>query len=142
MLISAARRRSQFIAGLRAVADFYERNPGAYYDGARVTLSMYACGASARQIMAAAARAFGRCRKICDEVNFTLAKSFGSRVTVEVFCPRARVCRRIVVGARSEPARTLPAVEELHIPAREVEIVEWRCDPILDAAARGREPES
>ncbi len=142
MLNFAARRRSQFIAGLRAVADFYERNPAAYYDGSRVTLSMYVCGSSARQVMAAAARAFGRCRKSCEGENFTLSRAFGGRVTVEIFCLRARVCRRLVVGLRRIPARTLPAVEESRLPAREEEIVEWRCDPLLEAAAESRPRES
>ncbi len=33
------RRRQQFIAGLRAVASFYEQNADAYYDGMHVTLN-------------------------------------------------------------------------------------------------------
>ena len=38
------RRRQQFIAGLRAVASFYEQNADAYYDGMHVTLNMYVWG--------------------------------------------------------------------------------------------------
>ncbi len=38
-----------FIAGLRAVAEFYEQNPDAYYDGMHITLNMYVWGGAARQ---------------------------------------------------------------------------------------------
>jgi hypothetical protein len=34
------RRRRHFIEGLRAVADFYEQNVDAYYDGMCITLNM------------------------------------------------------------------------------------------------------
>ena len=44
-------QRRHFIAGLRAVAEFYEQNPDAYYDGMPITLSMYAWGGAARQTL-------------------------------------------------------------------------------------------
>ena len=34
--------RQEFIAGLRSLAAFYESRPGAYYDGMRVTMAVYA----------------------------------------------------------------------------------------------------
>ena len=48
---SDQRRRRHFIAGLRAVAEFYEQNPDAYYDGMPITLNMYVWGAAARQTL-------------------------------------------------------------------------------------------
>ena len=40
----SSERRRQFIEGLRAVAQFYEENPGAWYDGMHLTLNMYVWG--------------------------------------------------------------------------------------------------
>jgi hypothetical protein len=65
-------RRRQFIAGLRAVANFYEQNPGAWYDGMHLTLNMYVWGRSARRTLAEMARAFGQCNKVYDENNITV----------------------------------------------------------------------
>ncbi len=124
-------RRRQFIEGLRAVANFYEQNPGAWYDGMHLTLNMYVWGRAARKTLIETARAFGQCNKVYDENNITLSRQFSEQVTVAVFAPRAKVCRRVVMGTRILPARIVPATEEVHIPASRVEIVEWRCDPLL-----------
>jgi hypothetical protein len=124
-------RRRQFIEGLQAVAKFYAENPDAYYDGMHLTLNMYAWGGAARKTLAEAARAFGQCDKIYDDNNVTVSRQFSDKVTVAVFAPRAKVCRRVVLGERMLPARIVPATEEVRIPAARVEIVEWRCDPLL-----------
>ncbi len=125
------RRRRQFIEGLRAVAEFYEENPGAWYDGMHLTLNMYVWGRAARKTLAETARAFGQCNKVYDDNNITVSRQFSEQVTVAVFAPRARVCRRVVLGSRILPARIVPAIEEVSLPAVRVEIVEWRCDPLL-----------
>ena len=128
---SEQRRRREFIEGLRAVAQFYEENPGAWYDGMHLTLNMYVWGRAARKTLTETARAFGRCNKIYDDHNITVSRQFSEQVTVAVFAAKARVCRRVILGARILPARVVPAVEEVHIPASRVEIVEWQCDPLL-----------
>jgi hypothetical protein len=97
-------QRRQFIEGLRAVANFYEENPSAYYDGMHLTINMYVFGSNARQTLARAARAFGQCRKIYDDVNITVSRQFSKQITLAVFAPRIRVCRPI----------------------------EWECDPLLN----------
>ena len=51
--------------------------------------------------------------------------------TLAVFAARSRVCRRVVLGSRILPARTLPATSEVRIPASTVEMIEWQCDPLL-----------
>jgi hypothetical protein len=124
-------RRRQFIEGLRAVAQFYEENPGAWYDGMHLTLNMYVWGRGARETLAQTARAFGQCNKVYDDNNITMSRQFSEQVTVAVFAARARVCRRVVLGARILPARIVPATEEVRIPASRVEIVEWQCDSLL-----------
>jgi hypothetical protein len=123
--------RCQFIAGLRAVAQFYEENPDAWYDGMHLTLNMYVWGRAARKALAGTARAFGHCNKIYDDNNITVSRQFSEQVTVAVFAAKARVCRRIVLGARIIPERVVAATSEVRIPASRVEVVEWLCDPLL-----------
>jgi hypothetical protein len=124
-------RRRQFIEGLRAVAKFYEENPGAWYDGMHLTLNMYVWGRAARKALIETARLFGHCNKIYDENNFTVSRQFSEQVTIAVFAARARVCRRVILGSRILPERIVPATREVRIPASRVEIVEWQCDPLL-----------
>ncbi len=107
------RRRQQFIAGLRAVASFYEQNADAYYDGMHVTLNMYVWGSAARRTLREMARAFGQCNKLYDDRNVTVSRQFSEQLTVAVFAPRARVCRRVVTGARLLPARIVPATNRV-----------------------------
>jgi hypothetical protein len=125
------RRRSQFINGLRAVAQFYEENPGAWYDGVHLTLNMYIWGRKTREILAQTARALGQCTKNYDDTNMTVSRKFSDQVTLSVFASRAKVCRRVILGTRILPARTLPASAEVYLPATTEEIVAWRCDPLL-----------
>jgi hypothetical protein len=124
-------RRRQFIEGLHAVAQFYEENPAAWYDGMHLTLNMYVWGRAARKALSDTARAFGRCNKVYDDNNITVSKQFSEQVTLAVFAAKARVCRRIVLGARILPERIMAATSEVRIPASRVEIVEWQCDPLL-----------
>ncbi len=124
-------RRRQFIDGLRAVAEFYEKNPGAWYDGMHLTLNMYVWGRAARKALIETARLFGRCNKIYDENNITVSRQFSEQVTLAVFAARARVCRRRVLGSRILPERIVPATSEVRIPASRIDVVEWQCDPLL-----------
>jgi hypothetical protein len=102
-------RRQQFIDGLRAVAHFYEQDPAAYYDGRHITLNMYVWGSDAPTTLARAAGAFGHCNKLYDENNVTVSRQFSPQVTLAVFAPRAKVCKRL--------------------PAAKVDREEWQCDP-------------
>ena len=129
-------RRRQFIAGLRAVAEFYEKNPTAWYDGMHLTLSMYAWGRGARKTLIEAARAFGHCHKTYDDNNITVSRQFSEQVTLAVFAARARVCRRLVRGTRFLPEKIVAATSEVRIPPSTVEIVEWQ--PIIDRHKKGK----
>jgi hypothetical protein len=124
-------RRREFIQGLRAVAEFYEKNPSAWYDGMHLTLNMYVWGRAARKALIETVRLFGHCNKIYDENNITVSRQFSEQVTLAVFAARARVCRRVVRGSRILPERIMPATSEVRIPASRIEIVEWECDPLL-----------
>jgi hypothetical protein len=125
------RRRWHFIQGLRAVAEFYEQNPDAYYDGMHITLNMYVWGGAARQTLRQMARVLAPCNKVYDDHNVTVSRQFSEQITVAVFAPRAKVCRRVVTGTRILPARIVPATSEIRIPPARMEIVEWQCDPLL-----------
>lgn len=129
------RRRQHFIEGLRAVAQFYEQNPDAWYDGIHLTVNMYIWGRAARQILVRTVRALGPCTKNYDHTNITVSRKFSEQVTLSVFAPRAKVCRRVILGTRILPARTVPASGEVHLPATTEEIVAWRCDPLLQEDA-------
>jgi hypothetical protein len=129
------RRRRHFIDGLRAVASFYDENPDAFYDGMHITMNMYVWGSNARQTLAEMARAFGQCTKVYDDSNVTVSRRFSEQITVAVFAPRAKVCRRVVTGMCVLPSRIVPATEEIRVPATQVEIVEWQCDPLLPSDA-------
>jgi hypothetical protein len=78
------RRRRQFIEGLRAVAQFYEENPGAWYDGIHLTLNMYIWGRKTREILARTVRSFGQCTKLYDDAYITVSRKFGDQVTLSV----------------------------------------------------------
>jgi hypothetical protein len=125
------RLRRQFIDGLRAVARFYEDNPDAWYDGIHLTLNMYIWGRETREILARSVRALGSCIKTYDDTNITVSRKFSDQVTLSFFAPRAKVCRRIILGTRILPARTVPASAEVHLPATTEQVVAWTCDPLL-----------
>jgi hypothetical protein len=125
------RLRRQFIEGLRAVAQFYETHPEAWYDGIPLTLNMYIWSRKAREILAQTVRALGQCTKKYDDTNITVSRKFSGQITLSVFAPRFKVCSRVILGTRIIPARTVPASSEVYLPATTEEIVAWRCDPLL-----------
>jgi hypothetical protein len=130
-LSNADQRRRLFIEGLRAVAQFYEAHPEAWYDGIPLTLNMYIWGRGAREILARTVRAFGQCTKKYDDTNITVSRKFNDQITLSVFAPRAKVCRRVVLGTRILPAYTVPASAEVRLPPATEQIVAWKCDPLL-----------
>lgn len=72
------------------------------------------------------AREFGAARKEYDGSFLHLSKKFGTQALRAVF-NRESVCERVVVGTEVVPER----VE----PERIREIIEWRCEPILEGGA-------
>jgi hypothetical protein len=125
------RLRRQFIEGLRAVAQFYEAHPEAWYDGIHLTLNMYIWSRKAREVLAQTVRALGQCTKKYDDTYITVSRKFSDQITLSVFAPRFKVCSRVILGSRIIPARTVPAGSEVYLPETTEEIVAWRCDPLL-----------
>lgn len=126
--------RSEYIAGLRDLADHLETNPHLRLPLVE-TFAVF-CG---RDDAVAWVRALpGEKRKTVntDESHMIFGRDrgvfgpFGFNVWVE----REKVCRRVVTGIR-EVTRTVPAPDAPMVQVTEtVEDVEWVCEPLLAEA--------
>lgn len=120
--------RQKMINGLRHIADALENNPllPVPYFGAGVT------SVDGLAEMMAAGRAYGGFwKKETAGDEFQLRRQYASGLDLLIFTARENVCTRIVVGTKVVPASTLPARDEVHLPERVEEIVEWHCPPSL-----------
>lgn len=117
-----AQQRRDFLDGLRELADFLEAHPGLPVPGAQ-NHSVYVF---TKEQLAAAAREPGvRWQKNGSGDYFKLTVTFSGEQSYEVFTERAEVCRKVVTGKRTLPAR----------PEQDVETYEWVCDePLLVGA--------
>ena len=109
----------EYVAGLRALADWIEANPEQPLS--ETILSVW-CQRDTKEAAAAVMRAFGSCEKEYGDSCFYLKKAFGP-ITLRFVFLRAAVCTRRVVGTKHVPAQ--------FYPEREEEIVKWDCHPIL-----------
>jgi hypothetical protein len=82
--------RRQLIGGLRAVADYYERNPGAYYDGMTVFLNMYAGERCAAQALGCMADGLGEWKDLSDGKYVSIGRNFGEKVRLQFFARRGK----------------------------------------------------
>ena len=116
---------TEFAAGLRAAADFFEQHPDLAPVSGDTQIDYFAID---KAELANIARRIGRSEK--GQVNswFYLRKNFGGRVYFDVNVARELVCKRTVIGTVEHPA-------ELKEPWTE-EIVEWECDPVLAVRAQ------
>ena len=115
---------AEFATGLRALADYYAAHPTC--PQLSMPSSIYiGTGEEAKHCLQAIARSVPTAIKdYGTEDLFYLIVDFGGNVVVKFFTGRASVCEKKVVGTRIVPA--------IHIEAREVEIVEWICAPLLE----------
>lgn len=134
----AAKKTADYIAGLRELADFYEQNPNINlpYEGRMCNFGIF--GLSKAEIVTTV-KAFGKCTKDYDANSVTILKTFPSGIKLQIYASRQEVCERIVVAKHTEPETVTPGkwVPEEVVPAREVEVVEWRCHPLLEAEEVG-----
>lgn len=111
-------KREEFIAGLREVADFLEKNPSVpcpRYETLYVPTD--------KDGLREAAKAPGHADKGAFGEQFYIDRTFGP-VKITFAADRAEVCRKVVKGTREVPERV--------VPARTEEIIEWECtDPLL-----------
>ena len=136
--------RDGFTAGLRAVASFLDDHPevplpllDSHTDHMFTTMAIYLVDEStARAELTAIARAMGTANKAASGDRFQVYRDFhGIRVMAQA--PRDQVCTRVVTGVEDRE------VEEVVTPAvvrkvrKPVEVVEWRCEPLLAPVADG-----
>lgn len=134
--------RSDYTAGLRALADLLDQHPEVPlpYSGTKQSPLLIVPHENQRQVLADVARAFpGTVRKDVRDGYFDLYASVEG-LHVQVIAYRSEVCERVVIGTR-EVTREVLDPEALAAVSRvtvteTVEDVEWICSPLLrDAVA-------
>jgi hypothetical protein len=113
---AAAKRRTEWINGMRAMVDFFEQHPELkhpYYENINIFVDT-------KEEMAIFARASGWAKEYNDSW-FMLRRTFGDDITLDVNIQRSTVCRQVEVGEKLVPAQ--PAVPE-HVK----KVYEWVCD--------------
>ena len=133
------RVRVQFVADVRAVADFFEQHPEVPLPFMPVDFDIYGVDDPAE--LATIVRACGNIVKsTAPEHNLLRLKhKVGEFCQIGVISPLNTVCRRVVTGTRVVPSQTLPA---LTLPERTEEIVEWECGSIFEGGRQVELPES
>lgn len=121
--------REGYISGLREYAQWLEDNPDVPTptEYSR-TIFLYMHGG--KEEAATIARAAGNVSKQYAGDDFYMKREFGG-LTISWYWPRERVCERVQVGTKIEPAREA-------VPEREVPVYEWTCEPVL-AESKGGE---
>jgi len=109
-----------YVAGLRAMADFYEKHPDLpkpFDDGVAVVYVASKAG------MVEVARQAGKVEKKYSDHYFELTKQLGA-IQLSFFTLREAVCRAIIKGKKTVPS--------YYVPEHEVDDIEWVCDePLL-----------
>lgn len=124
----------EFSQGLRDLADFVD----SHQDIELPYINPFtAYGYSSKEDAAMLLRRLGGCEKKYEGELFALVKSFGPLAIRYVFMRQA-VCEAVVVGKRivpAEPEKIVPAKVIPAIAAREEDVIEFRCQPILGRGA-------
>ena len=129
----AKNERAKTIAALRHIADTLEGNP-------LLSVPFFGSGiiaANSLEEMVATGRSYGGfwSKEVTDS-DFHLNRVFTSDLRLLIYTARENVCERIVVGTKIIPATTLPARDEVHMPERTEELVEWHCPKSLSELVR------
>ena len=106
-------RRQAFIDSLRACADFLESHPSVKAPR-YITMNVFV---DTREELAEQARS-ATWNKVFGDTWFSLTKSFGEHLSLDITCGREVVCRKVVTGTRVVPAQPEQVVEEYA----------WECD--------------
>ncbi len=115
--------RESLVAGLRAMADWYEMTEAPMpYDP---HMAIYSINTKAE--IAALARQMGDCDKVIQNEMFSVTKAFGP-VEIRGVVYRNQVCERVVVGYETVTIPAQPAKPEETIAK---EIVEWKCGSLM-----------
>lgn len=126
--------RSEYIAGLRALADLLEQHDELElpFTGSGNSLNVIPV-ADQREQVAAWARALpGLVRKSVRDGYFDLTGNLHG-LRIAVICDRDQVCTRVVTGTR-EVTTSEPIISGHRDVTETVEDVEWVCEPLLAEA--------
>ena len=119
--------RTDFINGLRDLADFYEARPELQLPQSMLADIWYHRGETPIEEVA---RQMGKAEKVDADNLFILRRNFGP-IRLDANFYREDVCERIVTG-------TTLVEEPIMVPAGthivEKEVVEWKCPKIFDKA--------
>lgn len=133
-------------AGLRALADFVENNTDIAvileWPMHIATHVFDDAGATFATFVTAAARAGMPVAKEYGDKYAKVTATFSPAVSVQLQTDREEVCTRVVVGTETVTKKVkdpvaLELVPEVEV-SEEVEVVEWRCAPLLAAEGGGR----
>jgi hypothetical protein len=126
--------RSQYIAGLRELADLLEQHEELElpYSGYRSAMSVIPADNQLEQVAAWARALPGRVEKRVRSGYFDIDGNLAG-LKITVIADRDKVCERVVVGTETV-TRTVPD-PDVEVPlvevTEQVERVEWRCLPLL-----------
>lgn len=132
-------KATEYAEGLRALADMVETNPdGPLMKDLRYALARMLAPVDDRESVVTAVRAALRAGAKVDKYlhgDYAGALLIFGPITIQVYTEREEVCERVVVGTKTETKKVkdpeaLAAVPEVEV-TEEVEIVEWRCMPLL-----------
>ena len=123
-------RTDEFVAGLRAIADWYEQhleidtplNP-------TIMVSSFSSDETP-ELVAQVARALGTFKKTYSSDLFKLTKDFGGASLDFLFYRNAVCTKRVVKTETVTEMVPDPAAPKIEV-TREREIVEWDCPPLL-----------
>lgn len=140
MAMAALQRRSDYVNGLRQLADALEQHdeiPLPYHGtSSPITLMFFDYDKDNRAAMAATVRALpaARLTKVVDDTYFDLDGDL-SGLKIKLAAHRNAVCERVVVGTETVTVPAQPAVEAQPEQVVDREVVEWRCTPLLAESA-------
>lgn len=133
--------RHQYVNGLRAAADFYERATEVKLPSNHTDIANYVVNTKddARAII----KALGSCKKAYDDDYFRIIKEISPGFKLSFILMRDNVCEKVQVGTKIVEEHIIPAEparEEKLVPQRVEPIYEYHCPSVLsdDVTIRGR----
>lgn len=133
-------KRAEYIRGMRALMDVLEANPEIPlpYHGTMTAVAVYFNGLpDAKQLLAAAAKAIPCSweKKTSESGEYDWLELHGNlhglRLVLEAF--RDDVCERIVLGTEDREVEEVVQPAVIRKITKPVEVVEWRCAPLMSA---------
>src|ERR1700722_3262594 len=130
--------RSEFIQGLRDVADLYEQQEGLPLPSYEYNHTSYNCSLDT---MVAVAKTPGGWERKGAGGMVLLMRKVGP-LTVKYYAARELVCEKVVVGKKFVPEQTIEGTPTRIVSAHVEDEIEWKCGSILGAAIAAPEADA